>query len=145
MIGDGTRAGVCLAAAGDEVEDDVFSSCDALVADGDNGPGSAVPFVELDHNVYGDGGTSAWIYDANYLTFTARMFHRWRSLAAGDENSRMVASARLSDVGVPLPGSPVVGVGANLSSFCHGALRALCAGITGTPRPASGPWDAGAY
>jgi chitodextrinase len=42
-------------------------------------------------------------------------------------------------------GSNVANVGTNLTSLCTGDLVPLCSDISGHPRPATGPWDAGAY
>jgi hypothetical protein len=41
-------------------------------------------------------------------------------------------------------GSNASGVGKNLTSLCTGYLVPLCEDINGKPRPATGPWDAGA-
>lgn len=49
----------------------------------------------------------------------------------------------------PLPGSPLIGVGQNLSSLCFGQPRPglgdLCFDRNGNARPSVGGWDVGAY
>lgn len=46
---------------------------------------------------------------------------------------------------VPQSGSAAIGLGANLTSLCTGALTALCTDRNGNPRPTTGAWTVGPY
>lgn len=95
------------------------------------------------HNVYANGGTNAFVCGQNYYPFSG--FSKWVTCIGGDAGSAAVASAGLTADGAPAAKSAAMGVGENLTSLCTNYLAALCNEMNGTPRPASGPWDAGAY
>jgi len=69
----------------------------------------------------------------------------WTSATGLDANSSSIVPNLNSTTLVPQPGSPVIGLGQNLTSLCAGVLSALCADKNGVLRPGSGAWDAGAY
>ena len=64
-------------------------------------------------------------------------------------DAQFVPDAKLAAGGSPLRGSPVIGSAKNPTSKCAGQPTpgpgAVCFNIDGTPRPATGPWNAGAY
>jgi hypothetical protein len=55
------------------------------------------------------------------------------------------ATLNLASSGQPNTGSPALAAGLNLTGLCSGLLTALCNDIAHVQRPASGPWDIGAY
>ena len=127
----------------------------------------------LDYNIYEnvaiDGGLGAhalYVLDtSDDLVATYDTLATWRSYLARCACSPMAESSapsgsqgqdlhsyiatdatiNLTSVGQPRSGSPAITNGTNLSSLCTGTLTALCADIAGNPRPATGPWDIGAY
>ena len=67
----------------------------------------------------------------------------WQSATGQDAApSAYVANANLSPAGVPQAGSPVIGVGANLTSL---SILTLNKDIIGNPRLPVGAWTVGAY
>jgi hypothetical protein len=118
-------------------------------------PGTASGLT-IDYNSYGpigQSGNGAWVCDntQNYSAFTP-----WRGATCSpDAHGQNVANLGVNSLGVPQPGSALVGVATNLYSICSGApnpgLGALCSdssvGNTRVPivRPSTGAWDAGAY
>ncbi|HET6866291.1 MAG TPA: hypothetical protein VFH80_10220 [Solirubrobacteraceae bacterium] len=116
-----------------------------------------------DYNTYANGGSNGFVCSANFYTFS--QFSSWQSCIGADSHSQAVASASLNADYSPQAGSPVLGAGANLTSVC-GALptspvdadSALCTSYTGpamgasagsstsgTSRPSTSAWNAGAY
>jgi hypothetical protein len=102
----------------------------------------------LHNNIYANCTSSnCFAFPGGYTTSLAA----WQSYTKQDASpSAYVASANLSPAGVPQSGSPVIGVGANLTSLSIGSLLngiigTLDTDIVGNPRPATGPWTAGAY
>jgi hypothetical protein len=102
----------------------------------------------LHNNIYANCTSSnCFAFPGGYTT----SFAAWQSYTKGDAGpSAYLTSASLSAAGVPQSGSPVIGVGANLTSLTLGSLLngvtgTLDTDIVGNPRPATGPWTAGAY
>jgi len=97
--------------------------------------------------VYAAGGLNAFVCNTTFLGFD--QFSFWKSCMGSHADSQVVPDAKLAAGGSPLPGSPVIGSGKNPTSMCAGQPTpgpgALCFNIDGTPRPAIGPWNAGAY
>jgi len=97
--------------------------------------------------VYAAGGLNAFVCNTTFLGFD--QFSFWKSCMGSHADSQVVPDAKLATGGSPLPGSPVIGSGKNPTSMCAGQPTsgpgALCFNIDGTPRPAIGPWNAGAY
>jgi len=56
-----------------------------------------------------------------------------------------VSSLNVNASGAPNAGSPLLGVGNNLTSLCTGNLTPLCSDINGIGRPSSGAWAVGAF
>ena len=112
--------------------------------------GGSVISGGLHNNIYAagpgncaSGGDDCWRYGGNNWQGT---FSTWQSQTGQDASpSAYVTSANLTSSGVPNSGSPVLGVGANLTSLCTGNLAPLCLDINGNARPSSGAWDIGAY
>jgi hypothetical protein len=120
---------------------------------------SPVPVSPVaDYNVYTAVNPSAsypWGYNGAQITTLAA----WRTSAGGtcpstgfDCHGSYTASAAAvlnNTTGVIVGGGPANGTGVNLYSTCNGqavpGLGALCSDINGVARPASGPWDVGAY
>jgi len=98
----------------------------------------------LHNNIYGPGAGSQIFNYASSSWFGP--FSTWQSDTGQDASpSAYVTSANLTTAGVPNSGSPVIGVGANLTSLCTGNLTLLCDDITGAARPTTGAWTVGAY
>ncbi len=97
---------------------------------------------DLDHNVYANCTSfNAWWWGS---TDTSN-FSTWKTGSGADANSiAMLTTMGGIDgaTGKPAPGSAVIGAGANLTSL---GIPALNSDINGVPRPATGPWDVGAY
>jgi len=91
-----------------------------------------------DHNDYfGDGELVQIHAGANYNTLTG-----WQAVSGSYDAASSSGNPNLTSGNVPNAGSPVIGLGANLSSLSIGALDVDKAG---TARPGTGTWDAGAY
>ena len=102
----------------------------------------------LDYNIcsnYITSGNKAFNWTFNGVQTTTDVFATWQGLSGEGTHSSMVASANLDPTGKPQAGSPAIGVGANLTSLCVGALVPLCTDYAGVSRPASGPWTIGAF
>ena len=120
-------------------QNNVMSGCHMLISVKDVNFASGNP----NHNVYASGGAAAFNCGASFFSFDK--FAAWQSCVGGDTNSTWSAGAGLSELGLPEAGSAVVKKAANLTGLCSGNLSALCRDKNGHPRPANGPWDAGAY
>jgi Legume lectin domain len=105
----------------------------------------------VDHNVYddlstdyGDGNTFHWNSSPATGSFTS-----WKSSSECncDPNSVFATNSaiKVNSGGMPQPGSPAIGAGANLSSKATGALAPLAFDKNGVARPATGNWDIGAF
>jgi hypothetical protein len=141
LVGNGTGVGVTVS-SGVTFENNVVSGFNQLiVSQSGNGfaPGSP------NHNVYAAGGNNAFVCNGDYLNFS--QFDAWKACAGGarDVQSVRARSALLGPDGEPTAASPMRSAGANLSASCTGLLAPLCTDFIGNPRPATGPWEAGAY
>ena len=128
-------------ANGEEFENNVLTTADQLI----HASGGMFASTSPDHNVYANGSTdgNTWNCSGTWIS----VLSAWQSCigGAGDAHSIYVANAALNSDGSPQSGSPVLGVGANLTSLCVGPVEPLCDDITGQPRPTTGPWAAGAF
>jgi hypothetical protein len=103
----------------------------------------------LQGNVYwglqGALPNGAWRWDNVIWT---RDFSTWKNAAraaqpaSGADNNSTINNPKLDANWVPQTGSSAIAVGVNLTAVVPQAARFDKAG---NPRPASGPWDAGAY
>jgi hypothetical protein len=94
----------------------------------------------IDHNSYGEGGGNSFVCNKEFLG--PDRFSRWKSCIGGDAHSSYSPSLRLSERGLPQPHSPAIRAGANLTYL---GIPALNKDALGNPRPATGPWDVGAF
>lgn len=131
-------------------KNDAFQGCAELIISNANEVDTG---ITADYNAYATcsggncwaafyaGGTGNW---TQYLTNPYGQDQQ--SVASLPINS---GSLGLNSSYQPTTGSIVIGAGTNLSSLCKvngGQLpNQLCSDITGTPRSATGAWDAGAY
>ena len=94
--------------------------------------------------MYAAGGLNAFVCNTTFVGFD--QFSFWKSCMGSHADSQVVP-ARGSPPAAPR--CPVIGSGKNPTSKCAGQPTpgpgALCFNIDGTPRPAIGPWNAGAY
>ena len=98
----------------------------------------------LHNNIYGPGAGSQIFNYASSSWFGP--FSTWQLDTGQDASpSAYTTNPNLTSTGVPNSGSPVIGVGANLTSLCTGNLTLLCDDITGAARPTTGAWTIGAY
>lgn len=126
-----------------------------FVAGNNLGSLTSTPAGQVNNNFYG----SACILSNNCFIFNQsfkQSFANWVSASgfdasAGTHTSTYSGALLLSD-GSPQSTSPVVNLGANLTSLCSGLLGSLCSSTTqggniGSPtaRPGVGAWTAGAY
>jgi len=126
------------------LENNILSNCNNLIGgDPTNDYVSGSP----DYNVYASGGSNSFVCNGNFYNFS--QFSNWQTCMSADSHSKAMSSAILNSDGSPQSGSPAIGEGTNLTSLCSGqpnpGLGALCENINGTPRPTTGPWNAGAY
>ena len=125
------------------VENNVFDSLDASNTYYINGVSTPLANVTSDYNVFYNGRTAGPLV----LQSTFYVFATWQSagkdIHGAQQNPTLDSSYHLQG------GSPAIGIGINLSSNClanGGDIpNALCADKASIPRPASGPWDIGAY
>lgn len=119
-------------------ENNVITNCGTIFA-----TRTVSYFSAVDYNIYAGPANEPWTdqsLPAWYSTLAA-----WRTRCACDANAVYNASAsypNLAATGIPNVGSPVIGVGVNLTSLGIAALNSDKAGVA---RPSSGAWDAGAY
>lgn len=108
--------------------------------------------ANINNNAYGtscQNGNNCFVWNGQFKG----NFASWKAACACDANAIQNNNLLLGATGLPQTGSPVLGVGANLSSIASGSLAALALdtslGNTRTPvlRPtiSQGPWPAGAY
>lgn len=107
----------------------------------------------LSNNVYANGGANSfvWCNPANPTScsyYNQSQYSSWAAVS-GETNGSYSTSALINSDGTLQAGSPAIGAGANLYSLCNGqpnpGVGALCYDKNGSPRPSSGPWDAGAF
>ena len=101
--------------------------------------GANLPTISNNNSWSQAGGALFANGSANYSTVSA-----WTTATGKDANSSG-ANPNLDSNFKPLSGSPVIGLGQNLSSLCAGDLAPLCRDKSGNVRPATGAWDAGVY
>jgi hypothetical protein len=144
LIGHDTRNGSCYTSnsvATQEVfENNLVSNCATLMY---NNVPTIYSSDNPDHNVYGPSGNGAFVCGSSFIPFNA--FASWRSCIQGDTHSTETANPALNADGSPQATSPAIGAGTNLTSLCTGLVTPLCSNILGVPRPAAGPWNAGAF
>ena len=108
--------------------------------------------TDVVHNVYGRcNGYNCWNWDQTGTggpNIDTPSFQTWQTGKQCDCDSPgnyASTGLNLSSSYVPQSGSPVIGAAISLANSCSGNLAPLCSDITGSPRPSSGAWDAGAY
>ncbi len=149
------------------VENNVVEGCGTLIGGnevdvGGNPAQSNVPFQAFDYNGYANcSGYNCFFVNLTGTAVDTASFSTWQSQSGFDAHSVADPGSigygvtvgsdflQLTDGGAPLPGSPLVGTGANLSSLCDGGLPLLanlCQDLAGNPRPGGDAgWDIGAY
>ncbi|MBV9573038.1 MAG: Ig-like domain repeat protein, partial [Acidobacteriales bacterium] len=118
-------------------ENNVMSNCFALI---DSEKSS---FGAIDYNTYGIQGSFVW--NGNFLSG----FAGWQASSGGETHSTSnPAGISLNANFIPQSGSPVKNAAVNVCvvnpSFCSN-YPAIKNDLSGTPRPTSAAWDAGAY
>jgi len=129
----------------------------------DNGSGNAWVFGD-DYQPYSSSGFSAYRSDSGNHGIPSGPSDA-HSCAIDDQGFSGTGSCpgnptslKLNSDASPQTGSPVIGAGTNLTSLCSGSLTPLCTTYTGPPaqgtagsrttgttRPTTGAWNAGAY
>lgn len=141
-----------LGGLGSVTENNIFSTANSVIGTGASFFGTPFTVALLAHNIYANGGGNAFVWcprSGGSCSFLGSgQFSVWES-DSGETGSSYSSSAGLNANGTLTPGSPAIAAGVNLYSTCNGqpnpGLGALCYDAAGNPRPASGPWDAGAY
>lgn len=93
--------------------------------------------IAASNNDYYGAASPQWIWHSSFLSTLAS----WQSNCSCDANS-IGTNPILTGTYVPNAGSPVIGVGTNLSSLDITALNSDAVGVV---RPSTAPWDMGAY
>ena len=140
-------------APGAVVENNAVQNCGVLVASTEPGPSQNGNFTvkTFDYNAYASchDTYNCFFTNLNGVAIDTASFASWQSMSGFDAHSiASLASGTYFNLDAtfrPMAGSPLMGKGDNLTSLCTGDLVALCKDITGTPRPASGPWTIGAF
>jgi hypothetical protein len=88
---------------------------------------------------YANGMAYHWLTPGVWTTSSAT------NLFPGYDRHGTYGNPMLNVNYVPQTGSAAIGLGANLTSLCTGALTALCSDANGNPRPTTGAWTVGAY
>jgi len=144
---EGSTQGMCFSIEGQtslSLKNNAITTCGVQV---NVNTGATFATGGLDYNLYANALNPSipWAYNGTYYGSLGT----WQTATGGDAHATYLTSAGLSSAGVPQVGSPVIGAGVNLYSLCNGqpmpGLGALCYDAVGKSRPASGPWDAGAY
>jgi hypothetical protein len=96
-----------------------------------------------DYDVYAAVNPSTGLFGQNSSCCTWT-YAQWKANTGADAHSPAIGTGTMSiaSTGIPNAGSPVIGVGTNLSSL---GIAALNMDRNGNPRPSSGSWDAGAF
>lgn len=123
-----------------DIRDNIISSWDVLFY---SATGTGFP-ATMDHNDWYNASSAGWQNGSTqYTTISA-----WRTASSLDTNS-ITSNPLLNSNGTLQSGSPAIGLGTNLNSTCTGqpnpGLGALCFDKSGSARPTSAAWDAGAY
>ncbi len=107
---------------------------------------NATTISSLKNNVYMNSlSNNTWGWKGTTLSSLAT----WEA-DRGETNAVYSATTTVNlPAGTLQAGSPAIGAGANLYSICNGqpnpGLGALCSDASGSLRPSSGAWDAGAF
>jgi hypothetical protein len=111
--------------------------------------GGSLSSTGIDFELYDALGTdfadnNSFHYQSNPSTSN---FTTWQSECNCDAHSLMVPASQINadSTGHLQPGSKGIGLGTNLTSIATGMLAPLAKDKNGIQRPATGPWDAGAY
>jgi hypothetical protein len=103
----------------------------------------------IDYNLYDDlkadfGDLNAFHYQNSPSTSS---FSTWQSECHCDAHSLMVPASQINadSTGHLQSGSKGIGLGTNLTSIATGMLAPLAKNKDGSPRPATGRWNVGAY
>lgn len=115
------------------------------IALADESGANSTSISALSNNVYMNGKSSPWVWEANFLT----SLPSWET-GSGETKAVYAANSTVNlPAGTLQAGSPAIGAGANLYTTCNGqpnpGLGALCRDANGNARPATGAWDAGAF
>jgi len=117
------------------VKNNVILGCQTLV-EIDN---STLASGGLNNNVYQEiNGVGAFSWNRSFTTSLAQ----WQSDTGQDGSALLVASAGVDGTGKPQARAVLIGAGANLTSV---GIASLDQDMSGSARPATGAWDAGAY
>ena len=149
LIGSGSESVTNLNMGGPNVTNQNNVNCTGQlesVAGSDESGQNGTTIAALDHNFYMSGNNNSFIWKGSFMSFG--QFSQWES-DSGETNSNTSASCTVNSSGTLQAGSVAIGGGANLFSTCNGqsvpGLGALCCDASGTARPSSGSWDAGAF
>ena len=135
-------------------QNNLLSTCDILIS---GSPDHLYTAGSPDYNVYANGGENSFICNEQLLHLQPI---RQLAVVHGRRRSQQSALQRRPELQrlASRAGSPATGAGNNLTSMCTGNLTPLCTTYTGPPaggaagstttgtaRPTSGAWNAGAY
>jgi len=115
-------------------ENNIFYNVGSAYLDNLAGP---MAITSKNNDFYGFSYLASYLGGVYYNTFAA-----WQAVGFDVGVNGSNGNPLLSSSYVPQSGSAAIGLGANLSNL---GLTALNSDKAGTPRPASGPWAAGAY
>jgi hypothetical protein len=141
----------------------VVTGCDQLLYLQNGLKGSGGPYVVyMDYNTYGVANPNkVFTHDGSPQYFTT--LSAWKEFTGQESHSTLnLSGVTLSNVGVPLSGSPAVNAGLNMTDTSPGGgsvtdgcgsglLSALCSDTTlgstrtALQRPSSGAWTTGAF
>lgn len=140
----GSPGSVCLNSsnlARPKIKNNAFSTCNMLIQFGTYGPVTfANAATDMNYNTYGDQGNNAWHW-IGVCSFCGN-FSTWITNCGCDGKSVNAVSLSLDGFGFPLNGSPVTGIGVNLTNL---SLSNLNKDKRLVPRSSSIGWSAGAY
>jgi hypothetical protein len=136
--------------AGSVAKNNVIASANSLIGTANNSWESST--YTLANNIFANGGSNSFVWcppsGSGCSFYASSQFSQWET-SSGEVSSSYSSSAGLNANGTLATGSPAIAAGANLYSTCSGqpnpGLGALCYDATGSPRPSTGAWDAGAY
>jgi hypothetical protein len=119
------------------VKNNIFSKLRTFIW---KGSGASLAAGGLDNNIYAQAYDSlSWRYDASLFSSLSS----WQSATGQDANSQYSSAALNLGSELTLPsGSIAINAGTNLTSL---GITALNSDRLAIARPASGPWEAGAY
>lgn len=135
------------------IKNNIIQGCTTLV----NMQSGNATTVALDYKAYGNAPSSGNAVFQEYigttLTYTGNTLAAWQSSCSCDSHSvaNLTAPLAIDSVGKPLAGFIGIAAGTNLTSQATGNFASLAATTSAgktalpVPRPATGPWDIGAY